>query len=254
VRKYLAADAFPERGRHSVPPSILAPYQGHLNARWAEGARSALGLWREIQALGYTGSSRPVSIWAQGRRTEPHPCTPKKYLAETAHAEGALPRRGRLPSTRRLAWLLVCDPEDLSDAEAVVLAHVRQDAEVAALHDLARSYTRMIREKRLERLDSWLVACRTSRIAALVSFGEGLHHDYAAVRAALVEPWSSGQAEGQINELIDQPTEDAQTSDVRPGRLRAAPQARSVRRVSTQSAGDSPKRGNSRSLFQSCSP
>jgi transposase len=59
----------------------------------------------------------------------------------------------------------------------------------------------MVREKRPEHLDSWLVACRTSRIAALATFGEGLSHDYAAVRAALAEPWSSGQAEGQINRL-----------------------------------------------------
>lgn len=205
VRKYLAADAFPERGRHSVPPSVLAPYQAYLNARWVEGARSALGLWREIRALGYAGSSRPVSIWAQGRRTEPHPCTPKKYLAERsterAEAEGALPRRGRLPSTRRLAWLLVRDPGDLNDTESVVLAHVRHDAEVAALHDLARSYTRMVREKRAGDLDGWLAACRTGGISALVTFGEGLRQDYAAVRAALAEPWSSGQAEGQINRL-----------------------------------------------------
>lgn len=108
----------------------------------------ALGLWREIQALGYSGSSRPVSIWAQGRRTEPHPCTPKKYLAERASAEVPEPHRGRLPSTRRLAWLLVRDPSDLTDAESVVLAHVRQDAEVVALHDLARSYTRMVPPRR----------------------------------------------------------------------------------------------------------
>jgi transposase len=201
VRKYLAADAFPERGRHSVPPSILAPYQGHLNARWVEGVRSALGLWREIQALGYSGSSRPVSLWAQGRRTEPHPCTPKKYLTECPEAERALPRRGRLPPTRRLAWLLVRDPESLTDVEAVVLAHVRQDAEVAALHELARSYTRMVREKRAGDLDGWLIACRASGIGTLVTFGEGLHQDRAAVRAALEEPWSGGQAEGQINRL-----------------------------------------------------
>ena len=184
VRKYLAADAFPERGRHSVPPSILAPYQEHLNARWVEGARSALGLWREIQALGYAGSSRPVSIWAQGRRTEPHPCTPKKYLGEHAEVVDPHPRRGRLPSTRRLTWLLV-----------------RQDAEVAALHDLARSYTRMVREKQADALDGWLAACRASGITVLVTFGDGLRQDYAAVRAALAEPWSSGQAEGQINRL-----------------------------------------------------
>lgn len=201
VRKYLAADAFPERGRHSVPPSILAPYQEYLNARWVEGARSAIGLWREIQTLGYPGSSRPVSIWAQGRRTEPHRCTPKKYLTARADPQDVPPRRGRLPSTRRLAWLLVRDPEALGDAETIVLAHIRQDAEVVMLHDLARSYTRMVREKRPTDLDGWLEASSVSGISAVATFGEGLRRDYSAVRAALAEPWSSGQAEGQINRL-----------------------------------------------------
>ena len=201
VTKYLAADTFPERGRHSVPPSILAPYQEHLNARWAEGERSALVLYREIQALGYSRSSRPVSRWVQGRRTEPHPRTPRKYLAALREPAEGTPRRGRLPSTRKLAWLLVRDPEGLDTSEAAVLAHLRQDAEVARLHDLARSYNRMVREKRLDDLDGWLEASRTSGISALAGFADGLSRDYAAVRAALAEPWSSGQAEGQINRL-----------------------------------------------------
>ena len=68
-------------------------------------------------------------------------------------------------------------------------------------YDLARSYNRMVREKRPDDLESWLGASRTGGISALASFADGLSRDYAAVRAALVEPWSSGQAEGQINRL-----------------------------------------------------
>ena len=201
VRKYLAADAFPEWGRHPVPASILAPYEGHLEARWGEGCQSALGLWKEVRALGYTGSSRPVSRWVRERRTEPHPCTPIKYRATCLEPQDTPQHRGRLPPTRRLAWLLVRDPEALDSAETAVLAHIQQEAEVAALHDLARSYTRMVREKRPEDLDEWLAACAESGIGVLMSFAKGLRQDYAAVRAALEEPWSSGQAEGQINRL-----------------------------------------------------
>ena len=201
VRKYLAADTFPERGRHSVPPSILASFQAHLNARWSEGERSALALYREIQALGYTGSAHPISVWAQGRRTEPHPCTPRKYLKTGTEPSVLTARCGRLPSTRRLPWLLVRDPDEFDTSETAVLAHIQQDAEVVRLHGLARSYNRMVREKRPGDLDGWLSASRASEIPALASFSEGLSRDYAAVRAALDEPWSSGQAEGQINRL-----------------------------------------------------
>ena len=35
----------------------------------------------------------------------------------------------------------------------------------------------------------------------LASFGKGIKADLAAVRAALTEPWSNGQTEGQITKL-----------------------------------------------------
>jgi transposase len=35
----------------------------------------------------------------------------------------------------------------------------------------------------------------------LASFGKGIVADLAAVRAALIEPWSNGQAEGHITKL-----------------------------------------------------
>lgn len=47
----------------------------------------------------------------------------------------------------------------------------------------------------------WLTTCAESGIPILVTFGQGLQRDYAAVSAALALPWSSGQAEGQINRL-----------------------------------------------------
>ncbi len=93
------------------------------------------------------------------------------------------------------------DPEALDTSEKAVLVHIRQDVEVLRLHELARSYNTMVRQKRPGDLDGWLSRSGASGIAALVSFVEGLRRDYAAVRAALEEPWSSGQAEGQINRL-----------------------------------------------------
>jgi transposase len=35
----------------------------------------------------------------------------------------------------------------------------------------------------------------------LASFGKGIAADLAAVKAALIEPWSNGQTEGQITKL-----------------------------------------------------
>lgn len=167
--------------------------------RWEAGVRDGLALWREIRALGFTGSSRQVSRWAHQQREEPHPHTRADYRASCL-----IPREraaGRLPSTRHLAWLLTQEPAALTSDAAAVLTCVREDPEVETVWRLSCSYTRMIREKRLEDLDGWLDTCTRSGVGPLVSFGLGLNRDYAAVRAALEEPWSSGQAEGQTNRL-----------------------------------------------------
>lgn len=201
IRKYLTADAFPEWGKHPPVQRALAPYEGHLTARWAEGGRNALALWREIRELGYAGSPRQVSRWAQQQRTEPHPCTPGPYRMTSLEKPAPSGSLHKLMATRQLAWLLVQEPSRRTPAEESEVAHICQDGEVASLYRLAQSYTQMIRQRRAAELDPWLRACASSGISPLVSFGVGLQRDYAAVRAALEEPWSSGQAEGQINRL-----------------------------------------------------
>ncbi len=50
-------------------------------------------------------------------------------------------------------------------------------------------------------LDRWLAEARACGVGAIETFAAGLDMDGAAVRAALTEPWSSGQAEGQVNRL-----------------------------------------------------
>lgn len=88
-------------------------------------------------------------------------------------------------------------PAALSTSEAAVLAYIRTDSEVERTYGLARRLTRMIHRQQAETLDAWLIACAESGIPILVTFGEGLQRDHAAVSAALELPWSSGQAEAR---------------------------------------------------------
>ena len=170
-------------GHHAHQRRLLHErIEGHLEARWEEGCRNAPALWRETRSLSCAGSPRQVSRWAQQCRTEPHPCTPRKHRASCLEPLGTPRRGGRLPSTRRLAWVLVLDPEALSLAEAASPAHMHQDAEVASLHELARTCRRMVREQRPEDPDGWLTSCEGSRIGMLMTFAKGLRQDYAAVR------------------------------------------------------------------------
>ena len=57
-------------------------------------------------------------------------------------------------------------------------------------------FTDMVRAGFAEALCEWLNEAETSAIAA---FARGLRADQTAVAAALREPWSNGQTEGQIN-------------------------------------------------------
>jgi transposase len=57
----------------------------------------------------------------------------------------------------------------------------------------------MIRQRHADELDTWLLACRPSPSVELQNFVDVLQCDYAAVKAALTRPWSSGPVEGHIN-------------------------------------------------------
>jgi transposase len=48
---------------------------------------------------------------------------------------------------------------------------------------------------------TWLEEAQSCGVPAVETFAIGLQKDEAAIRAALTMPWSSGQAEGQINKL-----------------------------------------------------
>ena len=50
-------------------------------------------------------------------------------------------------------------------------------------------------------LAAWITQARSCDAPAIATFASGLEADIAAIRSALMEPWSSGQAEGQINRL-----------------------------------------------------
>ena len=56
----------------------------------------------------------------------------------------------------------------------------------------------MIRTKVEADLDAWLSDASPSLLA---SFAAGITKAKVAVRAAIVEPWSNGQTEGEINKL-----------------------------------------------------
>jgi transposase len=69
VRKFLRAEAFPERASQPKRVGKLTAYEPYLQSRWDDGCHNALQLWREIQAQGYTGATPGTA--ARSDRADP---------------------------------------------------------------------------------------------------------------------------------------------------------------------------------------
>ena len=203
ARKYAYAEAFPERARQAPRDSMLDPYLPYLHQRWADGCENASELWREITVQGYPGGKKQVLRWLRTRRRVPSKHTPNKRkkveldLLSEVVAEPKTPLLG----AKRLAWLLSQYPAELGEQEQAVVTRVRQDSEVALVHDAVVAFVGMVRGKTSAGFDAWLADCQQSRVRALSTFAKGIEADYRAVKAALETPWSNAQSEGQVTRL-----------------------------------------------------
>jgi transposase len=74
-------------------------------------------------------------------------------------------------------------------------------AEFTSMRGLAMRLRGLLRGGTVEKLDVWLKDARQSGIYGMQRFARALRHDIEAVRNAVLESWSNGQTEGQINRL-----------------------------------------------------
>jgi transposase len=89
--------------------------------------------------------------------------------------------------------------DQLSKADALTVAAIETGVPaLATARDLIDRFHRMLRGRNAEALTPWLADTEGSLLASL---GKGIRADLAAVKAALTEPWSNGQTEGQITKL-----------------------------------------------------
>jgi transposase len=66
---------------------------------------------------------------------------------------------------------------------------------------LAQDFASLVRQRQSIQLDPWLARATTSAFPPFQRFAKGLREDYAAVKAGVTLPWSSGPVEGHINRL-----------------------------------------------------
>jgi transposase len=180
--------------------SVLNPYKGSLLERWNAGCRTAARLFRDLQQQGYAGSYALVAAYArrlrQAQGLAPGQRCPRRPLPRVAEPVC------RPLTPRRATWLVLRRATKRTEAETQQLTQLHaQAAEVAEAIDLAQDFLQLVRQRQPEHFDAWLERASTSALEAVRRFASGLRDDYAAVKAGVTLPWSSGPVEGHINRL-----------------------------------------------------
>jgi transposase len=167
-----------------IRKSTLEAHLPFLDAQWVGGCRNGAELCRRLKARGFRGPLRIVGVWTTRRRRAGQASNRQLHKAPTARA---------------IARMMTTARAHLSRADAVTIAAI--ETGVPALVEarcLIERFHTMIRNKIAADLDPWTADASTSLIA---SFANGIKRDKAAVYAAITEPWSNGQTEGQITKL-----------------------------------------------------
>ena len=201
VQRDLRTATFAGRQRRSDRgDSVLNPYKPYLLERWNAGCYTAMRLFRDLRQRGYAGGYGVVAAYAR-RLRQAQGLSPGQRRPRQALPSVAEPLCQPL-TPRRAAWLVRRRETKRTEAEAQQLAQLReQHAEVTEAIDLAQEFTQLVRQRQPASLDPWLQRASTSPVEALRRFAAGLYEDYAAVKAGVTLPWSTGPVEGHINRL-----------------------------------------------------
>ena len=203
VHRWLAHGSFPEARRRRRRPSLIDPYERYVLARWHEGNRNGLQLYRELTSRGYKGSSKAMYNYLATLRT-PQSDAPQLAPLKQQRRKSvpSLPVPLENFSAQRATWLFVCQPEKLDQIQQEELMLIRQASPSAeTAYGLAQAFMQMIREHTGQQLDTWVSSVEASHLPELKSFARGIQQDKAAVLAGLSLPWSQGPLEGHVNRL-----------------------------------------------------
>jgi len=157
-----------------------------LDTAWSGGSRNGAALWRVMETKGFTGTLRVITEWATRKRRDEGTATRDK-------------RPGKTPSGRRIARMMTTERGRVSNAVARTIAIIGAAAPVlTTARDLLNRFHRLIQHRQFTRLDEWLGDAKQGLMA---SFASGIAQDHGEAEAALIEPWSNGQTEGQNTKL-----------------------------------------------------
>ena len=200
IAKWIRADALPQRNAAAPKTTSPACFEEYLSRRWSEGCLRGRRLFPEIKARGYTGSfsnlERLLAKWRNPKHKVARPAPP------APRAPAVDPATGRSISPIVAAALCVKPRGTLTSAQAAKVDALKSEwPDFAAMRRLTMRFRGLLRSGNASKLGVWLKDAQESGLYAMQRFARTVRRDIDAVRNAIVEPWSNGQTEGQINRL-----------------------------------------------------
>jgi Transposase len=205
VERWVRRIDMPERNAMAPKPSTPAYFCAFLARSWAEGTTKVRHLFSDIRHRGYTGSYSHLARFLAPWRSS---CPSEDGSSVDQEASAPVPMHVMDPMTGRrisplVAAALCVKPRRQMTAPQIVNVDALKaaSAEFITMRRLAMRFRGLLRGGNAEKLDIWLKDARQSGIYGMQRFARALRHDIEAVRNAVLEPWSNGQTEGQINRL-----------------------------------------------------
>lgn len=188
VLRYLRAATADELLTEVVPRTRdLDRYVAFLAERWEQGCTNAAWLTAELRERGYRGSERTVRRQLHTWRDGSVKPTAVKAVA---------------PKPREVTGWIIRPAVERTEREQADLARILQRCDsLHTLDQLVSDFGGMLRQRQGQHLDAWIAQARSSGVAQLAGFADGLIKDYDAVRNGLTLPWSSGAVEGNVCKL-----------------------------------------------------
>ena len=208
VQRWVCRIDFPERNVMAPKPSTPAYFGTFLAANWAQGTTKVRHLFSDIRHRGYTGSfshlARFVAPWRPASSMKGS--VDRHSSDEDAPASPRLraldPMTGRQISPLTAAALCMMPRGQMTERQLANIDVLKAaSTDFCTMRQLAMRLRGLLRGGTVEALDLWLTDARSSNIHGMRRFARTVRQDMEAVSHAVLEPWSNGQAEGQINRL-----------------------------------------------------
>jgi len=208
VRRFVRAEAFPERSRPPKKASLLDPYKPYLLERGQAGCWNGSQLYSEVKARGYPGSVALFRLFISSvhkqHRAEEIEARSNCLLTGPKSMDPPIlfpnPASNAACQERGPAFLYVSQAGKLDEKQREQIAQIRAaHADLDRAYDLTQAFVSTLADHRDTDLQSWLAQAEQSGIRELTSFAHGIRRDYAAVRAAFTSQWSNGPVEAQVN-------------------------------------------------------